>query len=110
MTRTLGYRRFGAYGGDIGSGVTKWLGALYPEAVVGIHVTSAVVPAGFQDGPPTAEEQAFLDALTAYHANDQGYAAITATRPATPARRSGSTTTTRRTGRSRRSPCPRRSP
>jgi pimeloyl-ACP methyl ester carboxylesterase len=83
MTRTLGYPRFGAFGGDVGSGVTQWLGARYPETVAGIHVTSAVVPTDFQKGPPTAEEQSFLDALAAYHANDQGYGAIMCTRPDT---------------------------
>jgi pimeloyl-ACP methyl ester carboxylesterase len=83
MTRTLGYQRFGAFGGDIGSGVTQWLGALYPEAVVGVHVTSAVITTDFQKGPPTAEEQSFLDALDAYGVNDQGYGAIMSTRPDT---------------------------
>jgi pimeloyl-ACP methyl ester carboxylesterase len=83
MTETLGYQRFGAFGGDIGSRVTQWLGALYPDAVAGIHLTSAVVPADFSKGPPTAGEQAFLDGLAAYHAKDQGYAEIMSSRPDT---------------------------
>ncbi|GAB2808243.1 epoxide hydrolase [Actinoallomurus bryophytorum] len=83
MTHTLGYRRFGAFGGDIGSGVTQWLGALYPESVAGVHVTSAVITTNFQNGPPTADERSFLDALDAYSANDQGYGAIMSTRPDT---------------------------
>ena len=36
MTDTLGYRRFGAHGGDIGSGLAAWLARAYPEALVGI--------------------------------------------------------------------------
>jgi hypothetical protein len=28
MTQAFGYRRFGAFGGDIGGGVTQWLGTL----------------------------------------------------------------------------------
>jgi len=62
MTRVLGYRRFGAFGGDIGGGVTQWLGALYPREVTGVHITSAVVTTDFTDQPPTAAEQAYLDA------------------------------------------------
>src|ERR1700753_3893797 len=49
MTRVLGYRRFGAFGGDIGGGVTQWLGALYPGEVTGVHIPSAVVTTDFTD-------------------------------------------------------------
>lgn len=83
MTDTLGYRRFGAFGGDIGSGVTQWLGALHPGEVAGVHVTSALIPGDFGETPPTAEEQAFLDALDAYDVHDQGYSAMMSTRPDT---------------------------
>jgi pimeloyl-ACP methyl ester carboxylesterase len=83
MTQVLGYPRFGAFGGDIGGGVTQWLGALYPQDVVGVHITSAVVTSDFTDQPPTAAEQAFLDARDAYDVNDQGYSEIMSTRPDT---------------------------
>ncbi|MFI1939807.1 epoxide hydrolase family protein [Streptomyces purpureus] len=83
MTETLGYEQYGAFGGDIGGGVTQWLGALYPEHVAGVHITSAVVTADFSERPPTAAEQAYLDALDAYDADDQGYSEIMCTRPDT---------------------------
>ncbi|TVL91103.1 epoxide hydrolase family protein [Streptomyces sp. SAJ15] len=83
MTRTLGYRRFGAFGGDIGGGVTQWLGALYPGEVAGVHITSAVVDVDFTERAATTEERAFLDALTAYDVNDGGYSEIMCTRPDT---------------------------
>jgi pimeloyl-ACP methyl ester carboxylesterase len=83
MTQVLGYRRFGAFGGDIGGGVTQWLGALYPREVTGVHITSAVVTTDFTDQPPTAAEQAYLDARDAYDAGDQGYSEIMCTRPDT---------------------------
>ncbi|GAA4219110.1 pimeloyl-ACP methyl ester carboxylesterase [Streptosporangium album] len=83
MTRTLGYRRFGAFGGDIGGGVTQWLGALYPGEVAGVHVTSAVITTDFREQPPTAEEEAYLEALSAYDATDRGYSEIMCTRPDT---------------------------
>lgn len=83
MTQVLGYRRFGAFGGDIGGGVTQWLGALYPREVAGVHITSAVVTSDFSNQPPTAAEQAYLDARGAYDVNDQGYSEIMCTRPDT---------------------------
>ncbi|MEV0118640.1 epoxide hydrolase family protein [Streptomyces sp. NPDC050844] len=83
MTETLGYERFGAFGGDIGGGVTQWLGALHPCDVAGVHITSAVVTAEFDEHPATPEEQAYLDALAAYDVDDQGYSEIMCTRPDT---------------------------
>ncbi|MEU4701442.1 epoxide hydrolase family protein [Nonomuraea dietziae] len=83
MTETLGYERFGAFGGDIGGGVTQWLGALYPGEVAGVHVTSAVLTTDFSQSPATPEEQAYLDGLAAYDLRDQGYSEIMWTRPDT---------------------------
>lgn len=83
MTGTLGYERYGAFGGDIGGGVTQWLGALYPGRVAGIHLTSAVITSDFENRPPTPEEQAYLDVLSAYDLGDQGYSEIMCTRPDT---------------------------
>ncbi|MFD3482030.1 epoxide hydrolase family protein [Streptomyces sp. NPDC058665] len=83
MTGTLGYERYGAFGGDIGGGVTQWLGALYPDQVAGIHITSAVIGADFEEHPATPEEQAYLDHLSAYDIGDQGYSEIMCTRPDT---------------------------
>jgi pimeloyl-ACP methyl ester carboxylesterase len=83
MTGTLGYPRFGAFGGDIGGQVTQWLGALYPRDIAGIHVTSGIVGDNFAQRPATAEEQAFLDARDAYDLRDQGYSEIMWTRPDT---------------------------
>ncbi|MGH3408615.1 MAG: epoxide hydrolase family protein [Streptosporangiaceae bacterium] len=83
MTETLGYPRYGAFGGDIGGGVTQWLGALYPGPVAGVHLTSAPMADEFPDRPATPDEQAYLDALQAYDLTDQGYSEIMWTRPDT---------------------------
>jgi pimeloyl-ACP methyl ester carboxylesterase len=83
MTQALGYPRYGAFGGDIGGGVTQWLGALYPGPVAGVHLTSAPMADEFPDRPPTPDEQAYLDALHAYDLTDQGYSEIMWTRPDT---------------------------
>lgn len=83
MTTVLGYGRYGAFGGDIGSAVTGWLGAKYPQQVRGIHTIHPQFPADLSQPPLTAEEQAFLDAEAAYDVGDQGYSEIMGTRPDT---------------------------
>ena len=70
--REPGLPRFGAFGGDIGGGVTQWLGALYPGPVVGVHLTSALMADEFASQPPTPDEQAYLDALHAYDLHRPG--------------------------------------
>jgi pimeloyl-ACP methyl ester carboxylesterase len=82
MTDVLGHQRYGAFGGDIGGVAAGWLGALFPNNVVGIHLIHPPFPASF-DNPLTAAEQAFLDADEAYDKTDGGYSAIMATRPDT---------------------------
>jgi pimeloyl-ACP methyl ester carboxylesterase len=83
MTDVLDYQRYGAFGGDVGGVVTGWLGALYPEQVVGIHMIHPPFPASFDSHPMSAAEQAFLDAEAAYDETDGGYSAIMGTRPDT---------------------------
>ena len=39
MTEELGYGKFAAAGGDMGSGVTRYLALNHPELLVGIHLT-----------------------------------------------------------------------
>jgi pimeloyl-ACP methyl ester carboxylesterase len=83
MTDVLGYRRYGAFGGDIGSATTCWLGARYPGHVAGIHTIHPPFPADFDDAPLTAAEQDFLTAEEIYDQTDGGYSAIMGTRPDT---------------------------
>jgi pimeloyl-ACP methyl ester carboxylesterase len=54
-----------------------------PADAAGVHITSAVVTSDFRDQPPTAAEQAYLDARDVYDAGDQGYSEIMCTRPDT---------------------------
>jgi pimeloyl-ACP methyl ester carboxylesterase len=83
MTDALGYERYFAFGGDIGGTVTGWMGALYPDSVVGVHLIHPPFPANFDARPLSAAERAFLDAEEAYDQADGGYSAIMSTRPDT---------------------------
>ena len=66
MTQVLGYKRYGAQGGDWGSTVSTNLARLYPESVVGLHLNSAQAAAG-------PEEAAWTAASTAYRNTELDY-------------------------------------
>jgi pimeloyl-ACP methyl ester carboxylesterase len=87
LMRRLGYARYVAQGGDVGSQVTDAMGRLGLDGLVGIH-TNLLTPAlgdaeALSESPPTTEEQAALDALAEFHASGVGYFIEQATRPET---------------------------
>jgi pimeloyl-ACP methyl ester carboxylesterase len=87
LMRRLGYTRYVAQGGDVGSQVTDAMGRLGLDGLVGIH-TNLLTPAlgdpeALSASPPSAEEQAALDQLAAFHATGTGYFIEQATRPQT---------------------------
>ena len=82
----LGYQRFGAVGGDIGSGVSNYLALNYPERVTAVHRMDAGVPA--YSGDPaglTPEERAWMADVAAWGAAEGGYMAMHRTKPQTAA-------------------------
>jgi epoxide hydrolase len=80
MTR-LGYPRFGAHGGDWGSGVARALGAVAPGRVVGVHVTYLPTPGSGEGLSATDRERA--ERTAAFAAHRPGYQVLQATRPQT---------------------------
>ena len=85
--RRLGYTRYVAQGGDVGSQVTDAMGRLSLDGLIGIH-TNLLTPAlgdaeALSQSPPSAEERAALDALAEFHATGAGYFVEQATRPET---------------------------
>jgi pimeloyl-ACP methyl ester carboxylesterase len=82
MTESLGYRRFGAQGQDVGAAVSIAVAAGYPSLVAGIHLPGVVAfpPA---DQPVSAEGQAFLDRQQRWRDAEGGCARLQATRPQT---------------------------
>jgi pimeloyl-ACP methyl ester carboxylesterase len=81
MNTGLGYERYLAHGSDLGAGVTAWLARDHPDAVPAIHLATpgiAPVPA-----PRTAAEETYAAAISAWTAEDGGYAHEHATKPTT---------------------------
>ena len=77
----LGYRRYGAHGGDWGSVITTALGR-NPGGCAAIHLTMPVAAAPDQDGDETdAGREA--EALNHYQQWESGYQKLQATRPQT---------------------------
>lgn len=80
MTDVLGYRRFGAQGGDWGAMVTTSLGRDHADVVSAIHVNMLHHTPTGTPSPDVAEYLARIDALMR---RDGAYAAIHASRPQT---------------------------
>jgi pimeloyl-ACP methyl ester carboxylesterase len=86
LMRVLGYERFGAAGGDIGSHVSRYLGLDYPDRVVAVHRTDAGPPI-FTGDPAdlTPEERAWMETMAAWGAAEGAYSAMHRTKPQTAA-------------------------
>jgi pimeloyl-ACP methyl ester carboxylesterase len=84
MTDVLGYKRFGAQGGDWGAAITARLGRAYPERMSGLHLN--MMPAGRDPealSPQTPEEKRYLEELKTWLKEEAGYGWIQGTRPQT---------------------------
>ncbi|MBA13009.1 MAG: epoxide hydrolase [SAR202 cluster bacterium] len=88
MTDTLGYKRYAAYGGDIGTGVTSQLGYMYPDKIIGIHMIANLIN-GLQPylGPGSKSlskiEQAHTNRTKKWMAEEGGYYRMHSTKPQT---------------------------
>lgn len=86
LMSVLGYARFGAAGGDIGSQVSRYLALDFPDRVVAVHRTDAGVPV-FAGNPAdlAPEERAWLAEMAAWGAAEGAYGAMHRTKPQTAA-------------------------
>jgi pimeloyl-ACP methyl ester carboxylesterase len=84
LMAVLGYQRFGAAGGDLGSHVSRYLALDFPERVVAVHRTDAGVPylGGDQSGL-SPEERAWMAEVGRWAAGEGGYIALQRTKPQT---------------------------
>ena len=86
LMQVLGYDRFAAAGGDIGSHVSRYLTLDHPDRVVAVHRTDGGIP--FHDGDPaelTPEERDWFRAAARWGAGEGAYAAMHRTKPQTAA-------------------------
>jgi pimeloyl-ACP methyl ester carboxylesterase len=84
LMTVLGYERFATAGGDIGSGVSRYLALDHPERVVAVHRMDAGLP--FFDGDRSElsdAERAWLEDAAGWGAREGAYAAMHRTKPQT---------------------------
>jgi microsomal epoxide hydrolase len=80
----LGYQRYGAQGGDWGSAISRELGVIVPEQMIGVHLNmlspyvSGDLPADLSDS-----DRARVERLRRFRLVGSGYSAIQSTRPQT---------------------------
>jgi pimeloyl-ACP methyl ester carboxylesterase len=84
MMDVLGYKRYGAHGGDFGSPITQLLALAHPESLVGIHVTDI----GFynlydRQSDLSEAERRYLGAQQGWFFQEGAYAMIQGTKPQT---------------------------
>lgn len=84
MTDVIGYKHFGAQGGDWGAFVASRLGFAFPDRIIGIHLNLLAVrrdPKMVDNLTP--EEKIFLDQLKLFLKEETGYQWIQGTKPTT---------------------------
>ncbi|MGW5431320.1 epoxide hydrolase family protein [Streptomyces sp. NPDC004059] len=93
LMRRLSYARFGLQGGDWGAGISRELGRVHPERVIGVHLN--LLPGAQAATEPTEEELAALGPeerertlrswrrWDAWSRDGAGYASLQSTRPHT---------------------------
>ncbi|WP_116203899.1 epoxide hydrolase family protein [Amycolatopsis circi] len=84
LMTVLGYPRFAAAGGDIGSSVSRFLALDHPDRVVAVHRMDGGLPA-FMPDDLTPEERSWLQDVTAWGTAEGAYAAMHRTKPQTAA-------------------------
>ncbi|MBK1812170.1 epoxide hydrolase [Clostridium sp. YIM B02505] len=86
MTEKLGYSKFAAAGGDIGSGVTRYLAFNHPELLIGIHLTDIGIIKDImasKDEDLSVEELQYKKNAASWMSKEGGYISIQSTKPQT---------------------------
>lgn len=83
MTVTLGYSRYAAHGGDVGSGLVERLGMTVPDSLIGIHLLDIPYWHLFAVQPDdlSADEQQYLQDGQNWQLAEGGYAIEQSTQP-----------------------------
>lgn len=87
MTEELGYGKFAAAGGDMGSGVTRYLALNHPELLVGIHLTDIGIIRNLMTSNDQAglskEELNYKISAQKWISHEGAYMSIQSTKPQT---------------------------
>ncbi|MFO1173421.1 MAG: epoxide hydrolase [Hyphomicrobiaceae bacterium] len=85
LMSALGYDRFGAGGGDFGSGVSTYLALEYPERLLGLYLSYLEVSpyCGPGSRPMTDAERIYRETKSGWNHLEHGYLHIQSTKPQT---------------------------
>jgi pimeloyl-ACP methyl ester carboxylesterase len=87
MSEKLGYSKFAAAGGDVGSGVTRYLALNHPELLMGIHLTDVGIIKDLMTSQDNAglsdEELNYKKNAPKWISNEGAYMSIQSTKPLT---------------------------
>jgi epoxide hydrolase len=79
----LGYSRYGAQGGDWGSSISRELGVIAPEHLIGVHLNMLAPYARDLPSDLTEQDKERIERLRTFRSTGSGYGAIQSTRPQT---------------------------
>ena len=85
MTDELGYEKFLAHGGDLGTGITEQIALYHSGSLLGIHLTDIPYHHILSMKPDqlNKEEKKYLDAVTKWQMTEGAYNMIQSTKPQT---------------------------
>lgn len=84
MTEELGYKKFGAVGGDGGSPLAQLLGVHHAGSIIGLHLTDLGFQATMGETPhPSKAEEKYLQKVTRNSYQEGAYAMVMGTKPQT---------------------------
>lgn len=84
MTKVLGYKKFGAQGGDWGAFTCSALGVRHADKIAGIHLNMLSANPYLPPSPnPSPEEARYNEEIRRWAKEEQGYIQIQGTRPQT---------------------------
>jgi len=85
VTEELGYEKFVAHGGDLGTGITEQIALYHKNSLLGIHLTD--IPyhhiLSMAPGELNKAEKKYLDAITKWQMTEGAYNMIQSTKPQT---------------------------
>jgi pimeloyl-ACP methyl ester carboxylesterase len=83
LMQGLGYKRYGAQGGDFGASVTTYMALDEPAPLLGIHLHMIDDTPYWGGRPLSATERDYREAVAAWDAVERGYSSIQSTKPQT---------------------------